>query len=271
MKLRADGTVREGRAVDCRDLAVDGDAVAAAIRDEAASVGVEAAAPGPVHDRIGHVRPGIAVSLKTALAVAARSRGLSAPQDEEYAEIQAELTTVSPPESTTADARRAVASAGSETDELRERVAELRGRARARRDRGGDAGPVEAELRSAVRELSETETTQVAARQRLEAATATARESRDRRDRRLSLEDRAGNLRRAARAHLREQIRPAYERAVAATPWETSADPFAVDDVTAALAIGRVADLRAPLVLECEKYRDAAAAAAWLDAPVIRL
>lgn len=271
MKIAARGDVREGRAVDGRDLDLDGSAVAAAIRGDAQTVTVEAAAPGPIHDRIGHVRPGMAVAVRTALATAARSRGRSAPQDEQYAEVQAELAALSPPDASTETARRTLATAGEETATLRERVAELRGRVQALRERDLDPSAVEAELTATVRALSEAETERVAARQRLDAAVAAAREARTVRDRRLTLEDRAANLERAARAHLVEQVAADYERAVAATPWDTPSDPFAVDEVTAALAIGRVAALRAPVVVECDRFGDATSVAAWLDAPVVRL
>jgi hypothetical protein len=86
----------------------------------------------------------------------------------------------------------------------------------------------------------------------------------------MRLEDRAANLERAARAHLVEQVETAYTDAVAAVPGRTPANPFEADGVTAALAIARVAALDAPVVLACDRFESAAAAASWLDAPVIR-
>lgn len=269
MRLVADGIVRTGRAIDARALPVDGTAVTAAVRGTDVSVTVEASDPKPVHERVGHVRPGMGLSVRTALAVAARSRGLSAPQDEKVAAVRERLAALEVPEAPTRAARRELAATG--TDRLRERVAELRGRVRALRDRGLDAGDAEADLASAVRELSEAETEAVAARQRFESATAAAREMRDARERRLELEDRAANLRRAARAHLVAELEAEYAAAVSDAPGPTPADPFEADPVTAALSVGRVANLRAPVVVECDRFGAPAAAASWLDAPVIRL
>ncbi|MFB6180057.1 MAG: hypothetical protein ABEI77_10070 [Halorientalis sp.] len=103
------------------------------------------------------------------------------------------------------------------------------------------------------------------------AAREQAREARDVRDERLRLEDERANLERAARAHLVEQVASVYANAVATAPGPTPDDPFAADSVTAALAVGRVGHLQAPVVLECDRFEDASAAAAWLNVPVVRL
>lgn len=270
MRLVADGIVRTGRAIDARALPVDGTAVVAAVRGADASVTVEAPDPRPIHERIGHVRPGMGLSVRTALAAAARSRGLSAPQDGQIAAVRERLAAIEVPEASAQTARRDLAATGTETGRLRERVAELRGRVRALRERGLDAGAAEADLASAVRELSEAETEAVAARQRFERATEAAREARDVRERRLELEDRAANLRRAARSHLVAELEREYAAAVVDAPGPTPADPFEADPVTAALSVGRIADLRAPVVVESDRFDAPAAAASWLDAPVIR-
>jgi hypothetical protein len=283
MILRTTDVVREGRVVDARDLGLGADAVLAAIRDGVTdsgdtSVVVEAPAPEAVHDRAGHLRPGMGLRVRTALAAAGRTRGLEAPQDEAIARIESELADLDPGTVDRRDARRASAEAADQTARLRERVAELRGRVQERRARGADTDDLESELRDAVRTLSEAETAQVAASQRLDGTRAAARDARDVRERRLRLQDRKANLARAARAHLVERLETAYAEAVAAVPGAADStaadgpdDPFAVDGLTAALAVARVADLSAPVVCCCDRFKTPAAAAAWIDAPVIRL
>jgi multidrug resistance efflux pump len=135
---------------------------------------------------------------------------------------------------------------------------------------------LEAELAEATRELSERETERAAAREAVERAERIARESRDARERRRRLEDRRANLQRRARAHLVERIRDEYERALSAVPGgpievERFDDPFAVEGVTAALAVGRVAEFRAPIVVACDRFECPGAAAEWLDATVLRV
>jgi chromosome segregation ATPase len=272
MMLRTGDVTREGTAVDCRDLDLDPDSVVAAIREGTGAVAVEATDPNPVHERVGLVEPGAGLWVRASLADAARSRGHEAPQDETIRDLRERLASIDPPEVSTRESRRALAEAGSETDRLRERVAELRGRVRAREESGDDPTDLKAELADAVRELSEAETERIAARERHERAVGAAREARDARERRLQLEDRIGNLERAARAHLVGCVRDEYVDAVAATPGsERVVDPFEAEPVTAALAVARVADLSAPVVLACDRFADPAAAADWLGAPVVRL
>ena len=271
MRLRYEGTVREGRAVDCRDLDVPAATVVAAIRGADAPVVVEAPEPRPVHERVGYVRPDGGVSIRAALAAAARSRGLTAPQDERIVAVREELSELSVPEASTRAARRAVAERTGDVERLRERVATLRGRVQALREHDGDAEAVAAELSAATRDLSEAETGLIAARERLDAATDAAREVRDARERRLRLRDRLHNRRREARAHLADALADEFRTAVAATPWPTPSDPREADDVTRALAVGRIAALRAPVGLACDRFADPATAADWLDAAVIRL
>lgn len=271
MRLECDGVVRAGRVVDARDLDLDRGAVVAAIRGEGASVVVETPEPRPVHERVGDVHPEVSVSVRAALAAAARSRGRTAPQDDRIDAIRSELDDLPIPTASTRSARRRVAKRRGETDRLEERVAELRGRVRALRERDADASDAAAELSATARELTEAETALIAARERHEAATETARAARDARERRMKLKDRLANLRRASREHLADAVADEYRRAVAVAPWATPADPFEAGDVTAALGTARVADLRAPLVLSCDRFADPATAAEWLDAPVVRL
>ena len=276
MRLVVGDTVREGRAVDGTDLGLSPDTAAAVIRDaEAASerVEIDAPNPGPVHEYVGCLVAGMALSVRPALAAAARSRGLTAPQDERIADLRERLADIDPDPMSTRAERRAVAEAGEDVDRLRERVAELRGRVRAREAEGLDAESARADLSAAVQRLSEVETERVAARERLDRAMATAREARDARDRRMRLEDRLANRERAARAHLSEQVRDEYETALAAVPGcGGPVDPLDPSDpVAAALAVARVADLTAPVVLACDRFATPARAADWLDAPVLTL
>jgi hypothetical protein len=271
MRLECGDAVREGCAVDARDLALSRGEVVAAIREGDASVTVESPDPGLAHERVGDVHPEVCVSIRAALAAAARSRGHTAPQDDRIEEIESELAELTVPTASMRAAREDVANRADEVDRLDERVAELRGRVRALRERDADTADAEAELAAAMRDLSEAETALIAARERHDAATRTARDARDVRERRLELDDRLGNLRRAARESLADGVAGEYRDSVAATPWSTPDDPFEAGDVTAALAVARVADLRAPVVLACDRFDGPAAAADWLDAPVLRL
>lgn len=271
MKITYKGKNIAGHAIDAAELELPAAAVVRAVRGEESPVTVEAPDPAPVHERIGYVRPEMGLSTRTALAAAARSRGLSAPQDAQIAALRAELASLECPAVSTREARRKAAEQGTETARLRERVATLRGRLQAARERDGDISALEGESANVVQRLSEAETEQVAAQERFESARADAREAWDIRDQRLRLEDRLANLERTARTHLVEQVEPAYIDAVAAVPGPPPTEPFEADTVTAALAIGRVAALSAPVVLDCGRFDSAEAAASWLDAPVIRL
>ncbi|WP_436925446.1 DUF7856 family protein [Halosimplex amylolyticum] len=281
------GEREAGRAVDLRGRGIDPERLAAAIRDDATpgggesvddgvSVDVDCPAPRPVHDHVGCVRPSTTLRVRTALAAAARSRGGEAPQDDELAAVReqlADLTVPSPPDLRTP--RERLAGTDAAVDRIRERVAALRGRVQAGREAGRDVSDLEAELAEATRELSERETERAAAKEALERAERLARESRDARERRRRLEDRHANLERRARAHLVDRIRGEYEAALAEVPGAPAdacaSDPFELDGATAVLAVGRVAALRAPVVLACDRFETVDAAAGWLDAPVVRV
>lgn len=294
--VRADGERRAGRAVDLRDMGLDPAAVATAVRavDEHRSrtdgsdtggraVTVECPPPGPVHEYVGRVGPERGLKLQTALAVAARSRGDKAPQDEERERVcdaLDDLTVPAPPDLQAP--RERLAGTDTAVDRIRERVAALRGRVQAGREAGRDVGDLEAELAEATRELSERETERAAAREALERAERRARESRDARERRRKLADRRANLERDARAHLVERIRPEYEAALDAVPEPNGQtdgtgvksdqiDPSATDAARAALAVARVAAVDAPVVLACDRFETPTAATEWLDAPVLRV
>ncbi|QPV64970.1 hypothetical protein I7X12_10325 [Halosimplex litoreum] len=286
----ADESLR-GRVVDLRGRGLDPVRVAAGVRrtpptDAGDGVGeggsdrgpvVDCPRPRAVHGYVGFVRPSMSIRVRTALAAAARSRGGEAPQDEALADVRDQLADVTVPEPPDlAGPRERLAGTDDAVDRIRERVAALRGRVQAGREAGRDVSGLEAELAEATRELSERETERAAAREAVERAERLAREGRDARERRRRLEDRRANLQRRARAHLVDRVRGEYEDALVAVPGgpaeaERLDDPFAVEGVTAALAVGRVAEFRAPVVLACDRFASAQAAAEWLDAAVIRV
>jgi len=277
VRVRVGDVVRSGRAITLPDDADPG-SVVEAIRspDDADAadgrIAVDAPEPGPVHEHVGYVHPAMGLRTRTALARAARSLGVTTPYDEELESVRERLAAIDVGEEDVATHRRAVAETTAETERLREQVAAARGKLQAAREGGGDPAAATAELESAVRQLSETETEGVAASQRLQRAREAARERRDRRERLRRLEDRAANLERDARAHLVGQLADRYGEAVAAVPGaEGVADPFDAGPPTAALAIARLAALSAPVVLACDRFCSAAAARRWLDAPVVRV
>ena len=282
MILRVGERHRAGRAVTCR-ADVSPTRLAAAVRRDSALDGepplqVLGRTPGPVHDHVGCVHPGMGLKVRTALAKAGRARGLRTPLDPEIADLRRRIDAIDAPEADDARAeRRAVARAGAETDRLAEQVAEERGRLAARREAGADGTASEdgeSALERAVGDLAAVETEAVAARQDHDRKRAALRSTRDRLADRMSLEDDLANARREARAWLVGQLQDAFEAALRGLPGpETSpgADPFDVPPVPAALAIARVARPAAPVVVATERFADAEAAAAWLAAPVLRL
>lgn len=269
MRVHVDDRVVTGRAVDLpNELPVD--AVVAAVRDDHPRVTVECPDPGRVHRRLGVV-DGRDVDVRRALATVARSRGEYVVEDRLRAARRRRIASMNLPDADVAAARRRVAEAAADEQRLRERVAELRGRRRERADGGGDVGPLADALADAVADLSEVETERIAAEEALAAATERARRARQVRERRFALEDEAANLARTARQRLAARVRPAVTDAVAAAPGTTATTLEDADPTTRRLALARVASLRAPVVLDCGRFPDAEAAAAWLDAPVLRV
>jgi len=306
MRVRVGDETHCGPAVDLSDAPVEGDTAAAAVRGDTQSgvstaVSVACLQPSPVHERAGYVRPGMGLRVRTALAAAARSRGLTAPQDERRRAVYERLGALDPPsDPDLAAARRRVAGTTDEVERLRERVATLRGRLSAAREAGRDAGEIEAELNATARDLAEAETERAAAREAVERARRRARKARDRRERRRRLEEKLANLARDARAHLAAFLREEFAAALALVPGRgdtgtpdrptgtgsarratgaevadrsdpRASDPFDADPVPAALAVCRVARLRAPVVLDCGRFADPGSAADWLDARVVRV
>ncbi|WP_135806052.1 DUF7856 family protein [Halorussus marinus] len=266
MRVRRSTETRTGRAIDLSDWNVSADVVGDAVRgDDSDGLAIACPPPGPVHEHVGVIRPRIEFSRRAALAAAARSRGRTAPQDGELARIRERLDALDPAPVGLADARRRVADAEGSEAAVRERVATLQGRVQALRETDGDPSDAEAELADATRRLADLETERIAAEQTLARARERARETRDARRERLRLRDRADNLRRRAREHLADALGPAFERVRGAVPGETP------PSVTAALAVARLADLTAPIVIDAEAagFEAPSAAATWLDAPVI--
>lgn len=276
MRCRIGAVVRVGEAVTAPEG--DADRLAAAVEcddpvdpADAPSVAVHCPAPGPVHGYVSPVREGMGLRVQTALAAAARSRGLKTPHDEALAATREQLAALTVDTVTSDRERRELAETATDTDRLRERVAAARGRLQAARDGNGDVAAASNELEAAVRELSEAETQAAAATERLAAAREREREARDRLEQRRRLQDRAANLEREARAALVAQVRDGYTRAVRELD---GADPFEAPPAVAALGVVRVAATDAPVVLDGGEqvgrvFADAGAAAAWLDAPVI--
>ncbi|MFB6152093.1 MAG: hypothetical protein ABEJ40_09840 [Haloarculaceae archaeon] len=292
VRVVVDGETRTGRAVDLsaaaeslgRDRLVA--AVVAAVRSgsrecdpvDRIDVEIDCPRPGPAYPHVGVIRRDATVQVRTALAAAGRSRGLSTPVDGDLSAARERLSDLPDPDDVdAAAARKRLAGTDDAVERLRERVAALRGRIQAGREAGRDVADLRDELAEATRKLSEHETERAAAREDLERAERRAREARDARERRRRLEDRIANLERTARAHLVDDLRAEYAAAVAAAPGTGPPggaridDPFDADAVTAALAVGRVAELRAPVVLAPDRFDGPRAAADWFGAPVVRV
>lgn len=263
MQLERDGATYDGPAIDLSGRDVSAQPVLAAIRDEPSPVRVDCDAPGPLFEHVGYVHDDMTIAERSALAAAARSRGHAAPQDDAIVAVRDRIAALEPARVDLGDARAELAATSQDVDRLRERVARLQGRVQSDRE-AGDPADAEAALAEATRELTDLETDRAAARQRLDRLRDDQRDARDQRDERLRLEDRLANLERDARAHLADAVRDRVETA------RTDA-PGPDDAVATALAVLRVAAVRAPVVLDCRRFPDADAAHDWLDAPLIRL
>lgn len=281
-----DGTRRRGAAVDLSDWNLDADTLVDAVRTAATTgprrprtrpaVRVDCEPAGLAHAHVCRVPPR-SFDLHEALVAAARSNGVVPPAAPRLERARRALVSATPvpdaPDPT--PAKRRVADTARRTRQLDERVAALRGRLQALRDVDADTSAVEAKLAEATSALTEVETEQIGAEQRLAQVERAARTIRDRRERRLRLEDRVANLRRRARRQLVDAVSDEFRAALAALPADVDAgdDPtaFTDDPTAAALAVASVADLDAPLVLSDGPFGSPAEAATRLDAPVIRL
>lgn len=275
MNVSVNGTRRTGPAVDLTDCPVTPEQVAAGIRGDTTAVAVDCDEPAAVYEHVGIITPEMSLTLRPALAAAARSRGHSAPQAEQLADVRSSLAALDSPDIDLRSARKRVADASGDEAALRERVAALRGRVEALREVDTDQTEAEAELRRATRRLSEAETERLAAEQTLERARAAARKKRTALKERLRLEDRAANLARNAQRELARKLHDEFTEAVERVPGTGTVgrEPatFDGDDVTAALAVAQLAETDAPIVLRCNRFDSANEAAACLDGPVIVL
>jgi chromosome segregation ATPase len=161
--------------------------------------------------------------------------------------------------------RERVATVGDREATLRERAATLRGELSARRETGASTDDVAAELASVTGDLAAVETERIAAEQALRRGEAAAREARDARERRLRLEDRLANLRRAARHDLAERVAARVETVAARLPGPDGGP------ATTRLAAVTVGAVEAPVVLAVERFESALAARRALDAEVVRV
>lgn len=272
MKVRLEGEVHRGLAFDLRDREMGPDELLAAVRSPEKSL-VSAPPPGRAHSFVGLIEPGMSLSVSGAVATAARSRGARSPHDDAIESLDQAIEDIEVEPVDLVPARRRVASAGSDVESLREEVARLRGRLDGDRDAGRTTDETQAELREAIAELAEAETERHAAEQALAAAEREARAMRDRRERRLSLVDERDNLARRARSILAEREYSRFRRALSALPVEARAGAapgdFVGNTADAALAVARIAAVRAPIVLVDGPFADRVTARAALDAPVV--
>ena len=271
MKVRVGPVEREGQAVDLREAAVDPGTLAAAIADPG-DRRVQAPPPGPLHERVGTIRPGMSLSLRCALTAAGRSRGMRAPQAPAIERLNREIAAIEPEHPDLRGARRRAAETGEELAGLEAQVERLSGRLAERRDAGAATADLEARLADLTRELTEAETEAIAAREALERAEERAEAARDAQERRLSLVDRRENRRREARSWFVDRLAGRFHRALAALP--VDAEPVAPaafdgDPIAAALAAARIGAPAAPIVLVDSPFETAVAARAALGAPVI--
>lgn len=276
MILEVGDVERSGRAIEC-PVDVTPRTLARAIRRRGPVGGAPACrircrTPGPVHRHAGCIHPEMGLKVRTALARAGRARGCSTPFDDRIATLQQRLAEFDEPGADPAGERRAVADRSDSTAERSETVAARRGRLAARRAVGAEVEEARAALEDAVAELAAVETAAVAARQAHERERRATRRARDRLSDRLAVEDALANARRDARAWLVDRLSPAYRAALRQVPGSGPVDaPLEAPPVPAGLAVARVARPTAPIVLAADRFPNAAAAAAWLAGPVVRV
>jgi len=313
MRVHVGRHTRTGPAIDlratdgCAGRDLDPETVATAVADGSAGKGllvIDCAEPGPLHEYAAVVREGMALRTRTALAAAARTRGIDPGVGPDAdADVDAGPST-DPGRVDLREIKRRMADAEADIDRLREEVARLRGRVEVLRERedatgsgsgsepetGGagrpgtgrrdDAGETptrtrtraraaRAELRDAIGRLAAAETERAAAEDRLERARERRRAALDVRERRLAAADRAGNRGRERRRALVDAVRGEFATAVRAL--DGPDEPFAADGVVAALACWRVAESNAPVVVAVDRLGDAREAHDRLGVPVVRV
>lgn len=271
MRVRVDETELVGQALDLRSCDVRAERLVAAVCDPGADR-VVAPPPNPPHQQVGLIRPGMQFDCGSALVDAGRSIGLESPQSAEIARLDREIAAIEPEAPDLRAARQRAAEAGADVAALKEAVARTSGRLNARRDAGLPIAEVKQELAERTRELTEAETEAIAAEEALSRAESRAEAARDERAKRLSLVDRRENRRRDARQWFRSVLADRFERALGSLPVEAEpARPSEFDgpDHEAALAIARIADLSAPIVIADGSFETAVSARGALDAPVL--
>jgi len=270
-----DGSFLWGVAVDFRPWGIDLAEAVAAIRGCSGSCAIACSPPGSLFDAVGVVEPSIDLSLRRVLATVARRRGHRAAGAVELRDVRAELATISTTNCDHAAERRQVAAAGSDEAELAERVATLRGELQTRRNAGMDVEATEQRLSDAVAALTEARTERLSAEQALDQVRETNRARRDKRDRRLRLQDRERNLEREIRRELADAIYDEFAAAVRTLPGDTSpgqsVDEYDGDDVTAALAVLRLLRTATPAVLAVDRFDTPEGAAHELGLPIVRV
>ncbi|XVH32943.1 hypothetical protein ACNS7O_07095 [Haloferacaceae archaeon DSL9] len=273
MRIQIGDEIRYGTGIDLSDSPVTDTDVREGIRGESSLLTVDCASPGPGYDRLALVRPGSAVAVRTVLAAAARSRGRVSSRDNRLAEVTAELEAIEAPTVETSAIRRRLATVGEAEREQAERVELLRGRLAERRTLNLDTREAKAALRGAVAKLSEVQLDRLDAEETLERAERRARRARTERDRRLALEDKIANERRAARAELAASLYDEFRDAVAELPGtaQPGSEPAAYAGETTVAQLGAiaVASLSAPVVLSTNPFDRVEDAVDRLDAPVI--
>lgn len=286
MICRIGDVVRCGSAVSIA-ADVDPAAVATAVRRESGPddrIAVSCPDPSLLHDSVGCISADMGLRSRTALARAARTRGITTPYDGDLRAAREELEAIDVDTTPLAAHRERVAETESAVDRARVRAAEARGGLRERRENGMGAEEAEDRLDDALRDLSEAETSAIAARQAYDRARERRRDRRDIRERRRRLQDRAANLERRARSHLVDQLRDGFRDALATVPGSTlepeddgsasdgaEHDLFEADPVSAALAIARLGEMAAPVVLAVDRFDSPEYASEWLDAPVVHV
>lgn len=266
-------TVGEGDAIDLGRDRWSPEAIRTAVRGEHPSITIDCPSPSRYWRRLSCPTDGTAPLDR--LVAAARSRGHHPPVERALAATERELRELSVEAVDTEPARRRLAEAGNEVERLREAVATARGRLQSRREMDADTTEAESALADATSRLSEAETERVAAEQAHETAQRRAREAREARERRLRLQDRLANRRRDTRRALASAVADAFANAVDEVPGNASLsiEPLEIqgEEVTAALAAARIAELRAPIVDATGRFDSATGAANALDAPIVRL
>lgn len=274
MICRLDDEVRRGRVVRLpADL--DPTDVAAAVRTPADSSGsrltISCPEPSPLHEHVGCIHPEMGLRVRTALAQAARTRGHTTPHDDDLRAARQSLAELAVETERLASYREAMADVDEALEQARAAVAVARGRLQERRENGQDTEPASARLDEALQQLSEVETSAIAARQEFDRERERLRARRDRRERRFRLEDRVANLERQARTALVEQLREEYRTTLSDVSGADPTAEFDADPVSAALAIARLGTVDAPVVLAVDRFDSPAAASEWLDTPVVHL